>query len=340
MQFIIKAVAWIITIFTAYFSFVGTPTLKRDEPLRVTAYLVCKSAEQVANMDKSHLDCLTDIIIFETTGFSTEGKLETKPDFAQIVKNLRDMTAKNGTRLHVCLHGPGWDHDGTYEERMDSQSENHKKAFESGVFEENIKAFLEKYGLDGVSFNYEFPLTAQREIEFSDFLVSLDKTLGDDYLISAAVSHGWCRNTTPEAIEALDMVELMDYDLFDRIGEHSTVGIGKFCVEEMLKTGFKKEQIDLGLAFYARPTDQSPHWYDYIDYYDQLDFFGYYEDKENGVTATFNTPLDIYLKTRWCVRNNIGGVFAWHYSCDVPADNSASLMNQVVRAKEGKPFWR
>ena len=63
----------------------------------------------------------------------------------------------------------------------------------------------------------------------------------------------------------------MDYDLFDRIGEHSTVGIGTFCVEEMLKTGFRKEQIDLGLAFYARPTDESPYWYDYIDYYDKED---------------------------------------------------------------------
>ena len=87
---------------------------------------------------------------------------------------------------------------------------------------------MEKYSLDGVFFDYEFPITAQREIEFSDFLVRLDKTLGDDYVIGAALSHGWCRNTTK---------------------------------------------------------------YDYIDYYDKLDRFGYMEDKENGVTASFNTPL-------------------------------------------------
>lgn len=130
----------------------------------------------------------------------------------------------------------------------------------------------------------------------------------------------------------------MDYDLFDRIGEHSTVGIGTFCVEEMLKTGFRKEQIDLGLAFYVRPTDESPYWYDYIDYYDKIDRFGYMEDEEHGVTASFNTPLDIYLKTMWCKNNGIGGVFAWHDSCDVPADNSASLFNQVIRAKNGLPF--
>jgi hypothetical protein len=40
----------------------------------------------------------------------------------------------------------------------------------------------------------------------------------------------------------------------------------------------------------------------------------------------------------WCKNNGIGGVFAWHYSCDVPADNRASLFNQVIRAKNGLPF--
>ncbi len=338
MTFLTRAVAWLITILTAFFHITGTPTLKRESPLRVTAYIVCKSAEAVEAMDRSHLDCLTDIIIFETTAFGTEGQIETKPDFGQIVEKLRAMTEKNGTRIHVNIGGPGWIEGETYEEKMESQSEMHRLGFESGKLENNIKDFLETYALDGVFFDYEFPITEQREIEFSDFLVRLDKALGDDYVIGAALSHGWCRNTTKEAIEALDMVELMDYDLFDRIGEHSTVGIGTFCVEEMLKTGFRKEQIDLGLAFYARPTDQSPYWYDYIDYYDKIDRFGYMEDEEHSVTASFNTPLDIYLKTMWCKNNGIGGVFAWHYSCDVPADNSASLFNQVIRAKNGLPF--
>ena len=71
---------------------------------------------------------------------------------------------------------------------------------------------LETYALDGVNFDYEFPGTPQREKEFSAFLVSLDKVLKDDYLITAALSSGWCKNTTPEAIAALDTVQLMDYD--------------------------------------------------------------------------------------------------------------------------------
>ena len=197
---------------------------------------------------------------------------------------------------------------------------------------------LETYGLDGVNFDYEFPGNPQREKEFSDFLVSLDRFLGDDYLITAALSSGWCRNTTPEAIAVLDSVQLMDYDLWDRTGAHSTLGIGKGCVEDLLETGFSKEQIDLGLAFYARPTTQDAYWYDYKDYYETMDRYGFAPDEEHGLTASFNTPRDIYLKTLWAKRNGLGGVFAWHYSCDVPADNNMSLFNQVVRAKDGKPF--
>ena len=94
MTFLTRAVAWLITILTAFFHITGTPTLRREAPLRVTAYIVCKSAEAVEAMDRSHLDCLTDIIIFETTAFGTEGQIETKPDFGQIVEKLRAMTEK------------------------------------------------------------------------------------------------------------------------------------------------------------------------------------------------------------------------------------------------------
>lgn len=65
MTFLTRAVAWLITILTAIFHVTGTSTLRLDTPLRVTAYIVCKSAEAVEAMDRSHLDCLTDIIFGE-----------------------------------------------------------------------------------------------------------------------------------------------------------------------------------------------------------------------------------------------------------------------------------
>lgn len=66
-----------------------------------------------------------------------------------------------------------------------------------------------------------------------------------------------------------------------------------------------------------------------------MDRYGFAPDEAHGLTASFNTPRETYLKTLWAKRNGLGGVFVWHYACDVPADNCASLFNQVMRAKNG-----
>ena len=334
MTVIIRFFAFLISLFIALFNVVGTPTFRREAPLRVCAYIVVGDAGSFEKLDKSHLDGLTDIILIgSTASFNTEGELSVSPDFGKVVDDFRSATEMNGTRIYATIFGPGATTDESIEAKFESQAERHKLAFDSGVLENNIRSFLETYGLDGVNFDYEFPGNEKREKEFSDFLVSLDRKLGDDFLITAAVSSGWCRNTTEEAIKALDTVQLMDYDLWDRTGQHSTIGIGKGCVQELLEVGFSKEQIDLGLAFYARPTTQDAYWYDYKDYYDKMDRYGFATDEENGLTASFNTPRDIFLKTYWAKRNGIGGVFVWNYACDVPADNSMSLFNAIYRAK-------
>ncbi|MBQ4207359.1 MAG: hypothetical protein II621_03565 [Clostridia bacterium] len=336
MTYLTRMVAFLITVFLGLFSVVGTPTWKREAPLRVAAYIVVSDVEAAKALDDSHLDDLTDIILIGNTGwFGTDGKLHMAEAFGDVAAWFRARTAKNHTRLLVTIGGPGASEGTDVTERFESQAANHKLAFDSGVLETEIRQMLETYALDGVNFDYEFPGTPQREKEFSAFLVSLDKVLKDDYLITAALSSGWCKNTTPEAIAALDTVQLMDYDLWDRTGAHATLGIGKGCVEEMLETGFSKEQIDLGLAFYARPTTQEAYWYDYKEYYKTMDRYGFAPDEAHGLTASFNTPRETYLKTLWAKRNGLGGVFVWHYACDVPADNCASLFNQVMRAKNG-----
>ncbi|MCR5041163.1 MAG: glycoside hydrolase family 18 protein [Clostridia bacterium] len=57
------------------------------------------------------------------------------------------------------------------------------------------------------------------------------------------------------------------------------------------------------------------------------------EDEERGLAASFNTPDLIYAKTRWAIKNGLGGVMVRHYACDVPADNEASLFNAISRAR-------
>ena len=216
---------------------------------------------------------------------------------------------------------------------MFAQGEEHRKAFESGTLEENIRGVLEQYQLDGVFFDYEFPVAQEHKDAFSKFLVSLKKVLGEDYVLGAAES-SWCAGLSKDAIRALDMVEVMCYDVWDEgTGIHSSFEITRAIIKGMLKLGYKREQLDVGIPFYARPTTEEAYWYDYKEYYDKLDENGCATDEAHGLIASFNTPEVVYEKTAWTIRKGLGGVMIWHYACDVPADNDASLFNAVAKAK-------
>ena len=86
-------------------------------------------------------------------------------------------------------------------------------------------------------------------------------------------------------------------------------------------------------SFAARPTTEDAYWYDYKDYYDKIDGDGLVTDENTGLIAAFNTPEVIYQKTQWAIKTGYGGVMVWNYGNDVPADNEASLFNQIAQAK-------
>ena len=64
-----------------------------------------------------------------------------------------------------------------WNKRMDDVGKRHNKAFESGNLENNIKAVLDKYGFDGIFFDYEYPIKSKYWKAFSNFIVSLDLLL-------------------------------------------------------------------------------------------------------------------------------------------------------------------
>ena len=163
MTYLTRMVAFLITVFLGLFSVVGTPTWKREAPLRVAAYIVVSDVEAAKALDDSHLDDLTDIILIGNTGwFGTDGKLHMAEAFGDVAAWFRARTAKNHTKLLVTIGGPGASEGTDVTERFESQAANHKLAFDSGVLETEIRQMLETYALDGVNFDCEFPGTPQR----------------------------------------------------------------------------------------------------------------------------------------------------------------------------------
>lgn len=303
------------------------------EDFRVTTYILADVLRNPETLDKTHFEQITDIILFGCANFDEEGNLVLDKDFDTVYENLK--TAIQGTRekrVYLNILGPKSQSDSDdWNEQMKDQAERHTNAFESGNLEENIKNVLQKYNFKGVFFDYEFPIKNKFWKSYSEFLLSLNETFKDDYDIGLAVA-GWDFKLSDRAKSVVDRVELMSYDLWDDDKNHATYEIAEDDIKKMEKSGIDMSKVDLGMPFYARPTDKGAYWYDYKNYYDKIDENGLYDDAETGLTFSFNTPELINKKTKLAIDKGLGGIMVWHHSCDVPADNDKSLYNAVEDA--------
>ena len=325
--------SFLLALFVTLTSFPYRPVSKRAEEFRITAYCVGGNFRDASRIDASHFADLTDVILISVANFNKNGEIILANDFDLIYTNIKNAMKDSDANLYLNIIGPGYTTSSTdWNEQMDDQGNNHDIAFRSGNLEKNIKDTLDKYGFDGVFFDYEYPLTKAHWKVFDEFLISLDKYLGDGYKIGCAIS-AWNTKQSRKSIAVTDLVEVMAYDIWDNDGTHASLKGAKQCIRQMLLEGYKKEQLDLGIPFYARPVTKEAYWYGYNGYYKGLDEKGFCVDDATGLTFSFNTYDMVYEKTQWAINRGLGGAMVWHYSCDVPKDNELSLFNAIYNAK-------
>lgn len=173
MSIITKVFSFFMSLLLTLLGTTGLTVSQRAKALRVVAYIIAENAAMMEAVDESHLDGLTDIILIGSLGgFDNTGRVNLSGDFDRIIDVAREKIGERPIRLHLNLNGPWATANGTFEENMFAQGEEHRKAFESGVLEENIHSVLEQYDLDGVFFDYEFPVAQEHKDAFSKFLVS------------------------------------------------------------------------------------------------------------------------------------------------------------------------
>ena len=277
-------------------------------------------------------DIVTDAIIFECASFNNKGEIQYDEEKMDTVLSMvRTAIGDRDVHLTLNLLGPGSITDSdVWEDQMESQSDEHNKAFTSGVLEDNIVALLDKYDFDGVHFDYEYPISLKAWHYYNKFLVSLDKKLGD-YTLGVA-GNAWNIKFTNAAVDAIDTFELMSYDMLDGEGKHATYEDTVEMAQQMGLRGVPPEKVNIGLAFYSRPTDLAPYWYGYNGCIDGIDENGWYHCEETGKDFWFNTPDVVQAKTDYAIRNGFGGVMIWHYNCDLPSTDEASLLRAVGKA--------
>ncbi len=331
----IKILAAVLCLALSVTCFFGCSRKSASTPVepqnfRVTAYIVADRLDET--FDASNLNRVTDIILIGNATYDEQGKVVLSDSFDTDVEFLRNyITDQN---LYLNILGPSsQSQSDDWNEQMYDLADRNTAAFESGVLEAGIKEVLDKYGFDGVVFDYEFPLRKKDWKAFDKFIISLDGVLGDTYKIGMSMV-GWNLKQSKEAMNATDFFEVMSYDLWDDNGNHATVDIAKDDIKKFEKKGYDKAKLDLGVPFYARPTTKDAYWYDYKNYYDGIDENGLYNDSETGLTFSFNTYDVIKEKTEIAIESGMGGMMIWHYSCDISADNEKSLFGAIDSVKQ------
>lgn len=319
-------------------SFVGcTKDVKNKETkpvenFRVVAYVRGDYVQEEDSIYAEDFDIITHVILFECASFDSDGKVNLeKEKLTTALENLRNAIGERDVKITLNLLGPrGTTDSDVWEEQMEAQSNEHNKAFKSGVLEGNIIAVLKEYGFDGVHFDYEYPLSKKAWRSYNEFLVSLDEQLGDYTLGVAGVD--WNLGFNKKAEKAIDYFELMTYDYVDNNGKHATYEDTVKILENTDFGGISRDKINVGLPFYSRPTDMDAYWYGYNGCYDGIDEDGWYHCPETEKDFWFNTPEVIEKKTEYAIANGYGGVMVWHYNCDLPSSQEGSLFRAIDTA--------
>ncbi len=324
----------IILVITNFFGIDIDMSDKKVDDFKVTTYIRGDYVQSPESLYPEDFDIVTDVILFECASFNAEGEIvydEVKLETA--LGNIRNAIGDRDVNITLNLLGPwGITDSDVWEEQMEAQSVEHNKAFNSGVLEDNIIEMLDKYDFDGVHFDYEYPLSANAWRHYNRFLVSLDKKLGD-YTLGVA-GNSWNIKFTTAAIAAIDSFEIMSYDMIDDEGRHATYEDTVKLIQNVGIYGMPYDKVNVGLAFYSRPTDMSTYWYGYNGCYDGIDENGWYHCNDIDKDFWFNTPDVIAAKTDYAINHGFGGVMVWHYNCDLPSSHEDSLLRAVGETVE------
>lgn len=328
------AIVLLVTAFTGCGNSAKDDGIKPVDDFKVVAYIRGDYVQEKESLNSEDFDIITDVILFECASFDNTGKvIVEKEKLETALENIRNAIGERNVKITLNLLGPGGKSESdVWEEQMEAQSDEHNKAFKSGVLEKNIVAVLEEYNFDGVHFDYEYPLSNKAWRSYNKFLVSLDEVLGDYTLGVAGVD--WNLRFTEKAEKAIDSFELMAYDFVDEKGKHATYEDTVKLLENTDFGGLDRAKINVGLPFYSRPTDMSAYWYGYNGCYEKIDEDGWYHCPETDKAFWFNTPDVIEKKTTYAVNNGYGGVMVWHYNCDLPSTEEGSLFRAIGEAVE------
>ena len=222
--------------------------------------------------------------------------------------------------VKVSISVGGWGWDAQFEELAADPATR-------SAFVQNLKAFVNEYGLDGVDMDWEYPDQGQSSQNFLALIKELRSAMPEKLLTTAVVSYGDDNGlgVPNESFELFDFVNIMTYDGPD----HGTMEQFERGLSYWSERGLPKEKIVMGAPFYGDPdmpyfkiVQQDPTAA-------QTDSFDFY-----GTMYHYNGIPTIQAKTRIAMEK-AGGLMFW--ALDHDAQGELSLVNAIYQTAYPSP---
>lgn len=317
---------------------------KSDREMKVSQYLVFNGDDIVQYRDNhdegfsGYYDVVTDVIVISELGLDSEGNVQYinggEELFTANLEALKDIIGDRPVRIWATVRFDQKDSEGN--NSLDATKDFINEKLD--VITQNIKAVVEKHGLYGVDYDWEYPSTVPQWGAYSKLVVKSAR----EFKVSVALPP-WGIKLSGAAVRSLEHVNVMAYDLFDERGDHANIQWGTIdSVEALMLAGFEKEQILIGIPTYGRTTDSSGNaWPTFRGNEETLGKFNsivhdYPYTNENGEQVTCDAYVQSYAEARdkmaYAEETGLGGVMIFRAKCDAPYTYKYSIHRAIKDA--------
>lgn len=315
------------------FEVTGYQRLDGDVPTAVLA----KGEEYVKNYAK-YYDVYTTVIVFAAVNWTEDGNMTFSEGgeeaFARELTALKEIISHRENKEHEVKVIVTALADGA---RSDGGGVNVFMAEHWETVADKIAAFAEKYSLDGVDIDWEYPQTGEDWRNFDKFIARLDAGLhkyNPDAIISAALS-AWALGMSQETLDRIDQIQFMAYDGNDTDGYQSSLQQAQEGLQTFKDNGADISKINIGIAAYGRPVNGSPYWATWRDlkeatYWNSM--YGYVHDGGQVYAGTFCAPALAGDKAALALFSGAGGVMVFRIDCDKTMDNPNAVARGIQNA--------
>ncbi len=325
-----KVIAIIITVLSIFLVILGSAFLglflynpPLDDGVRVLAYITFASVKDAENLETFDFSKVTHLIY--AFAHVREDNFEIYIEEEESLVRLSSHIAEHYPNVKLMLSvASGWENDGFC--RV-SHTKDGRAYFATQCVE-----FMNKFGLDGIDIDWEYPnykMFGRRKCidcvsDHASLLETLRNNLPKGALLSFAGSGGALADglRNDRLSRVVDFVNVMLYDF--SLEKNSPISTSAYGAWRYQLLGYSKKQINWGLPFYGRCADEGYDYYSYAQI-EELISKGeatLHESKDQsyaeyeGHRLSYDSKPIILKKVQTAKRRGYGGVFCWHLSCD------------------------